>query len=36
VIFGEALQRDVDRTLQLLGGRIDDVGKTPRFAASWM
>src|SRR5690348_17812522 len=25
VVLGEALQRDVDRALQLVGGRVDDV-----------
>ena len=27
VVFGEALQGDVDRALQLLGGGVDDVGE---------
>jgi len=31
VVFGEALQRDVDRALQLFGGGVDDVGEDAAF-----
>ena len=31
VVLGEALQRDVDRALQLLGAGVDDVGEDASF-----
>ena len=31
LVFGEALERDLDRTLQLLGVAVDDVGEDPAF-----
>ena len=34
LVLGEALERDVDRVLQLVRRALDDVGEDPRFVAS--